>query len=145
MNLQFPITQELLTAGHCILTVSNDKGNHYTYLVEKGDEHPQFGVNWFVKLLTGPDNRSDYTYMGMLPKMHGQPECGLRLTKKSRYNDESNPVKVFRWAVANIWIGKPFPKGYACHGEGRCARCGRPLTTPESCKRGLGPVCLGKD
>ena len=102
LNPHFLLDRDLLTAGHCIFTVSNGKGQHYTFLVEKGDEHEQFGVNWFVKLLTGPDNQGDYTYMGMLPKMHGEPEPGLRLTKASRYKDDSLPVQVFRWAVPII-------------------------------------------
>jgi len=27
--------------------------------------------------------------------------------------------------------------------EGKCGKCGRKLTTPESIKNGFGPTCLG--
>jgi len=32
-------------------------------------------------------------------------------------------------------------KGYTILGEGRCVRCNRLLTTPESIKSGIGPIC----
>ena len=32
-------------------------------------------------------------------------------------------------------------KGFNLHHEGRCCRCGRVLSTPESCDRGIGPEC----
>lgn len=32
-------------------------------------------------------------------------------------------------------------KGFRIHLEGRCLRCNRPLTTPESIRRGIGPIC----
>ena len=40
-----------------------------------------------------------------------------------------------------FWSGD----GYILHTEGRCVRCNRKLTTPESIKTGIGPVCAGRE
>lgn len=37
------------------------------------------------------------------------------------------------------------PKGAEYMYEGRCRRCNRPLTNPESIESGIGPICAGKD
>lgn len=34
-------------------------------------------------------------------------------------------------------------KGFTIMGEGRCIRCNRLLTEPNSIKTGIGPVCAG--
>jgi hypothetical protein len=36
------------------------------------------------------------------------------------------------------------PKGLKVHHEGRCCRCGRKLTVPESIETGLGPECASR-
>jgi hypothetical protein len=68
----------------------------------------------------------------------------VRLTKASRLGDDSTPVRVVRWALGLIWGEKSVPEGYAVHHEGRCGRCGRPLTVPSSIETGLGPDCAAK-
>lgn len=137
----FPITPEFVTAGNAIFTVHNDKGDHYTFKV-RSKSHDHYGTTWFVNLLTGPDNESDYTYVGILDKDSGS----VRLTKKSKLTDDSKPVKVIRWALKLLWAKKPLPAGYGIHGEGRCGRCGRTLThpdgiSPEGHRFGFGPHC----
>jgi hypothetical protein len=36
------------------------------------------------------------------------------------------------------------PDGVVIWHEGRCGRCGRRLTVPESIESGYGPECIGK-
>ena len=127
-----------LRAGNAVFTVSSPKGGRYTYKVRK-KVSAAYGVTWFVLLLTGPENTSGYTYMGVLDT-HG----GLRLTRASKYNRETVPVKVFEWALAVIQGTKPLPPEYAIQHAGRCCRCGRMLTVPESIESGIGPECAGK-
>ena len=136
------ITKEFVTAGKAIFTVSNgDKGNWYTYKVTHKPANGQYKESWFVSILSGPDNNSNYTYMGMLDVLTGD----VRLTRKSTFTDESQPVRVIRWALNNLWTGKAFPAGYDVQHEGRCGRCGRRLTTPQSLEAGIGPECAGRE
>ena len=120
--------------GNAIFTVSNPKEEHYTFKIKqpKGDDKP-----FFVSLLTGPMNDYDYSYMGI----YNPNQMNVYLTKKSRYNDESTPVKVIRWAIKMITNNKEIPEGYAIQHEGKCCCCGRTLTTPVSIQLGIGPEC----
>jgi len=116
---------------------------HYTFKVEHAEANGRWPENWFVKLLSGSDNETDYKTFGML-----NPETGqLRLTRKTNLNDESWVVRLLRRVFANVYAGTPErieDAGFHVHHEGRCGRCGRKLTVPSSVETGLGPVCLAK-
>jgi hypothetical protein len=133
------LTKDFVLAGRAIFTVDNGRGEWYTFQVKHKPADAQWPAKWFLSLLTGPANTTDYTYVGLL-RLDGT----IGLTAKSRYNDESLPVKVARWALKLIWSESAPPAGYQIRHEGACGRCGRPLTTPESLERGLGPICDGR-
>jgi hypothetical protein len=126
---------DFFEAGKAIFTVSNPIGDHYTYKITKKEKGP-----FFVALLTGPDNTSDYTYLGI----YHPGKRSITLTAKSKFTETSTPVRVIRWAIIMIKDGKGLPRGYTIRHEGRCCRCGRMLTTPESIERGIGPECMKK-
>jgi len=128
---------DFLTAGNAIFTVSNSEGKHYTYRIRK----PKPDAPYFVQVLTGPDNTGDYTYMGIFNPQPTEPSQILKLTQKSKMNSDSIPVRVFRWAATLLKNNMPLPEGYAIQHEGRCCRCGRTLTVPESIEDGIGPEC----
>ncbi len=131
------LTRNHIIAGKSIFTISNSTGTRYTFKVTRSEADERFPPAWFVKLLTGPNNRRDYTYVGML-----DPELGMvRLTKKSRYTDETLPVKVLRWALKVLWRNENLPDGYTITHEGYCCRCMRLLTVPTSVMSGIGPEC----
>ena len=130
----------MLTAGRCTFTVSNNKGQHYTYKIKKVDPEPgskweKYGPSYFIYLLTGQDNERDYTYIGVLRNQCCTP------TKNSRMDTASKPVQVFDFAMKVIsgkWLP---PAGYGIAHSGRCARCARTLTDPVSLAEGMGPFC----
>jgi len=126
---------EFFEGGKVIFTVSNPTGEHYTYRINHKKETP-----FFVSLLTGPDNCSDYTYLGIYVPQNKT----VVLTGKSKFKDDTTPVKVIRWAVKIISNKESIPNGYSIQHEGRCCRCGRVLTTPESIQKGIGPECMKK-
>lgn len=146
MPVGFKITKEWVLAGKAIFTVSNDKGEHYTYrVVRKDDEKSVRPPVWFVSVLTGADNDNDYTYLGCLRPTTGNVD----LTRASRYKPDSRIYRVVRWAMQVVWSGADFPPGYGCNGCGRCGRCGRKLTRPEGIdpagyRLGYGPDCFAK-
>lgn len=158
------IGKKFVLAGAAIFTIENDE-RHYTFRVSRkgGGAHcvKCDGTGYwenslrecyacrgtgetvpihFVGLLTGPDNEADYMYVGILQAESGK----LVLTGKSKYTDDSAPVKCFRYATACLWGDYDLKGGFEIHHEGRCGRCGRLLTVPESIKKGLGPVCANK-
>jgi hypothetical protein len=135
--MQNPIkSPSFFIGGKAIFTVANNKGDHYTYRIRKHKSNEVF----FVSLLTGPDNNESYTYLGLYNpnNIEGQK---VVTTAKSKYNSISTPVKVVNWAITMVFKGKNLPEGYSIQHEGKCCRCGRTLTTPESIENGIGPEC----
>jgi hypothetical protein len=133
--------QTYITAGNATITLrSKISGKRYTYKI-KAMENKDGTVaalpdrGYFVNLLTGPDNNGDFTYIGILT-----PQLNLRLTPKSRMHTESSPVQAFRFLLTCLSKGG-MPGSFEVWHAGKCGRCGRKLTVPESVARGIGPDC----
>lgn len=126
------------SGGRALFTVSNGKGEHYTFKIRQPRaEKDQPAKPFFVMLLTGPQNTSDYTYLGI----YNSSNHNVFLTAKSKMKEDSTPVKVLRWAIRQIANGASLPAGYDIQHEGRCCHCGKVLTVPESIEKGIGPEC----
>ena len=122
------------TAGRARLTLSSRRtGARYTYKIAKSEDYEVF----FVSLLSGPDNESDYIYVGLM----GEGPA-FRLTKRSKLRDTSPPVVAFRFFCDRVLAGGAVPEALEVRHEGRCGKCGRALTVPESIDRGIGPECF---
>lgn len=134
------VNKQFITAGNAIFTVQSKTGQYYTYRITKKEANGNYKEAHFASVLTGPDNTSDYTYLGLLNTEAGK----VTLTKSSKYDQEATLYKVLNWALHHIWADKPLPEGYQIRHEGRCGRCGHPLTTPTSLDTGLGPECIKK-
>lgn len=144
------MTSHLLTAAHAktfiaagdaIFTLTKlADGQRYTFRVTTKEAQGDRPAITFGYLLTGPNNLHDYTYMGVVDLRAGT----LHLTRKSRYADDTAPVKGLRWVLARAWAGRDLPEGWTVQHEGRCGACGRTLTVPESIESGLGPICAGR-
>lgn len=124
------------SGGNALFTVSHGD-EHYTYKIRQADAWTSNPLNtnpYFVYILSNP---TDYTYLGRFdPAL-----LDLQLTKASKMKLDSTPVRVIRWIFTLYRKSLPIPEGYAVQHEGRCCKCGRTLTTPESIDRGIGPVC----
>jgi hypothetical protein len=129
--------KEFVFAGRSCFTVKNEEtGNRFTYKVFK-KIFPDEKVMFFVSFLRGSDNTSDYTYLGTVF------ENGVfKSTKKSRFPD-SQAFKVFEWFNKRLWAGT-LPNFINVYHMGRCGRCGKELTVPESIESGFGPECIKK-
>ena len=144
------IDATFIQAGKAIFTVEVPEAHrpqgakpHYTFKVTSKDDRILADEKIrFLSLLTGPDNTSDYAYIGIL-----KSDGNVKLTGASRMTAESYPVKLASRVISRIISGDVGPildAGFDVHHEGRCCRCGRKLTTPESIKAGIGPECAGK-
>lgn len=170
-----------LLAGDAIFTIvrpsrsilvrgvaTEDPEKRFTYRVQraKGDEGTR---PWFVKVLTGPNNLSDYQYLGTI---FLQDSGGVKYVhgRKSKVSDDAPSSRGIAWLVghlndlveakrelakADALFGNPVAESKIKQVEaklakmeyyhvGRCGRCARPLTVPESILNGIGPDCAAK-
>jgi len=127
-------------AGNATLTVVSKKsGDHVTFRVRKSKENTPF----FVSVLTGNDNESNYTYLGTVFDNNGHKKYVHG--KKSKIGKDSKSNKVIDWVVKSLETGNEKLNEQAeIYHEGICGRCGRKLTVPESIIDGLGPFCKKK-
>jgi hypothetical protein len=135
------INATFLQSGFAIFTVS--RGEFYrTFLVKKVTEGPLEG-QYFAKVLVGPNNTDEgcYRYLG---RVEFGRDIGLRLTSGSKYDANSKEFLCLDWTFRLISSGRETPQDVKVEHCGYCARCGLVLTTPESIRIGIGPVCLKK-
>lgn len=127
-------------AGNATVTlVSRATGARFTYKVRMAPR----GGTWFVKVLAGPSNESDFRYIGFIRDgrfIHGAGKCFA--TK------DAPSVIAFGWFARSILFPRqgrsPKTDQLEVWHEGACGRCGRKLTVPESIQTGLGPECANK-
>lgn len=123
---------DYILAGNATFTlVSPATGARFTYRVRRPDEDSP----WFVSLLTGPDNEGDYRYLGFT-----RDGAELRWSRKSCAGEDAASFKAIAWVLARLARGLDL-RGVEVWHLGRCGRCGRSLTVPESIASGLGPIC----
>ncbi|MDE2426296.1 MAG: hypothetical protein KGO96_10370 [Elusimicrobia bacterium] len=141
--------RDFVLAGNATITLESQKtGTWFTYKVRQAtgrDGRPS--SRWFVSLMNGLDNESSFAYIGLL-------DCGtkfaslldprtplcFRQTAKSRVGADAPSVRGFTYFWRSISEGK-MPCSMTVRHEGKCGRCGRKLTVPESIDRGIGPEC----
>lgn len=133
-----------------IFTITNIEGEHRTFSIKTQDKDAKFAPGErVIALLSGADNEADYTGFAFVDK-----DGAIHVWKKRRDS------RVFNWyadmlAQAALAIeGKSaeeepdatftFAKRlYRVQAAKRCLVCNRRLTTPESIKAGIGPICAG--
>lgn len=126
---------QYMLAGRATVTlVSKKTGQRFTFKIkspkEANDDAPRF-----VNLLRGADNEGDYSYMATIFSRKD-----LRWSAKSKVEQTAPSAKAFQWAFNKLIAGQ-LPDQLEIWHEGRCGKCGRKLTVPESIATGLGPEC----
>jgi hypothetical protein len=136
-------TRRFLFAGHALITlVSERTGQRYTFKISAPKTPNPASPVFFVSLLSGPDNTADYTYLGTLFGDGRDTATRFRLTRKSSMRPDSGPVRAFDYLITQLIFLGQMPAGVTIYHEGRCGRCGRRLTVPESITSGFGPECI---
>jgi hypothetical protein len=124
--------KQFMLAGNATFTVRSEKTqNRFTLKVVQPTENGPH----FVKVLRGSDNENAYSFVGTI-FANGTYAHG----KKSKISEDAPAAKAARWVVSKVLKGEELPNCELWH-EGRCGRCGRKLTVPESIELGLGPEC----
>jgi len=136
---------DFILAGDAYFTVRSQKTQtRFTYHVERaacsrcGSKTCTCWLYpvYFCSVLVGPDNRESYKFIGILKENHE-----FLRTRKSKLEDKAPSVVAFKWVLSNLLTSPNMPRDLEIWHEGRCGRCGRKLTVPESVERGLGPEC----
>lgn len=125
---------KFMLAGYASFTFRSQKtGTRYTYKIIKGTRKGTF----MCMLLVGPTN---YRTFGWI---HSQL-VGYTFELTPTYADMKAPsVQAFNWVFKRL-VEKRNINFLEIWHEGRCGKCGRPLTDPESIKSGIGPYCASK-
>lgn len=130
---------KFLLAGKATVTLKSQRtGAHFTFKVS----HKQGGDVSFVSLLTGPNNETDYRYLGLLADTDHSRLRGVG-SGKSCAQPDAPASRAFQYLLDFIG-GKNNGTGLEVWHEGRCGRCGRKLTVPSSVESGIGPECASK-
>jgi len=124
---------EYIKGGHGKITVKSLKsGSHFTYKFFMNDDKSLL----FASVLNGPDNQSNYAYMGMVL------DRGLKRTRKSRVGEDAPSFKALNWVLKMcIANNEGLFEVAQIEFSDRCGKCGKELTRIESIERGFGPDC----
>ncbi len=140
------ISKTFLLAGDAIFTIelpaelAAKHAPHYTFRVQKVLANERWPDGWFVQLLTGPNNQADYARLGKLDDWSGH----VKAVKGACCGEDAFPFRLLNRVLCRIWGDEGAvveEAGYRVHHEGRCGRCGNPLTVPASVESGFGPEC----
>lgn len=143
-----------ITAGKAAFTlVSPATGRRFTYSMKK-DILGNQTVTYLVSLLQGDDNTKDYHFIGRYypPGWNMQRLERVFLKRKDVGYDHYSDVTITNgllYSESAILYLLLHTEDYLLKGgefwhSGRCGRCGRLLTDPESIRCGLGPHCRRK-
>lgn len=140
--LTAPLLNLHVQAGRSVLTVkSRATGERFTFRFSRPDEEPGRARPVWASVLTGPDNESCYEFLGTV-----WPDGGAAFRyahgRKSRFGSDAPSAKAVAWIARHLGAraNALLEKAEWWH-EGRCGRCGRTLTVPESVETGFGPDC----
>lgn len=128
--------ERFITGGKATFTVvSSATGDRYTFRVNQRENDDGSLSPFFVSVLNGPDNYTNYNYIGII-SAGGR----FRTTAKSKASPDAPSVRCINWLLENVHSEEQMDRIEFWH-CGKCGMCGRKLTVPESIESGIGPVC----
>jgi len=126
--IKHELALKFILGGKSFVTFLNTKtDNRFTFKVVK---HKKDDI-YFVNVLTGPDV---YSFVGTVR------DGVYKHSPKSNISNEAQSVKVFNYIV-NKLASNNLPDFIEIYHDGRCGKCGRQLTVPDSIETGFGPEC----
>jgi hypothetical protein len=152
--LSWGLVHKFVLAGRAIVTIQSvaDENDRYTYKVEQktveqkvknaetGAEETKLAPVpfWFVSLLVGPENRSNYAYLGVIDS-----NVAFRTTAGTAKNKGASAANINRFGDVFTWAakGEDHSHQFKVWHRGFCCKCGKTLTVPSSVATGFGPVC----
>ena len=96
------------------------------------------GRFWVISAMVGNDNVDSYAPFGVIYR--DGSSFAFRWASESTIAKSDRVVEAFAKMWASFKNGV-MPSELSFLNEGKCGRCGRVLTVPESRSRGVGPIC----
>ena len=119
-------------AGRALFTLrSKETDNRFTYKIRRNRKERDL---FFIMIRVGHEYRCIATYK----ELHG-----LRIVQKNQTPEVEVGTRAIIYTMSKVLRNNPDPRVEVWH-EGRCGKCGRVLTVPESLSDGLGPECSGR-
>lgn len=144
--------RKFVLGGSAVFTL-RERGDRFTYKVRS--RALDRSKNWtsknqdksyfYVSVLRGPSNESDYLYMGVLRLDELSGEVWFEQTPGSKVSVDSYSWNAFRAFWDALDHGCRVASNLEFWHEGSCCVCGRKLTVPESIAAGIGPECQGRE
>ena len=133
-EVKFETVIDILTylfLGKAFFTIKSLKtGNHFTYRVSASPRRGDLHFVW-VKSIT-----NTFVYLGSIKNKRN-----FELTDGSNFDSKSLPYIAFKYLLDVAFHKTEIPPQLEVYHTGRCGRCGRWISTPDSIKRGIGPEC----
>lgn len=131
-----------ILAGESTFTIRNtETGNRFTYRVRDIHRADSTATRdlWWVKVLTGADNDNAYRFIGSIFPTEGP--FIYKHSSKAKVAETAPSVVAFKWFLRMLQT-TALPENVEMFHMGRCGRCGKTLTVPESIEAGYGPECV---
>ncbi len=131
--------------GGAIMTLKRaSTGARITYRITKckpkdGQEAGQ--APWLVEVLTGSSITTDYTTLGYLWKQDGLGCTRYVRPQWSPIGEDAPSAKAMKWLRDRVEYGRELPADVEVWSDGRCSKCRKLLSVPESVAAGMGPDC----
>jgi len=146
MLLTRALIRAYIEGGNATLTIQSKVTNDrftFRFRQPKHERDPQHHKPIWVSVLNGPDNESSYAFIGSIFPDRSTTE--LRPSSRSKVGLDAPSAQAVAWLLRQVYLGTNddalFGRASIWH-EGRCGRCGRKLTVPESVESGFGPECI---
>jgi len=133
---------DFILAGKSRFTLTSKvSGNSFTFKIDAPKDRATGETDHsilFVKVLNGPDNSwdGDWLFIGFI-----RPVCPSRLVGSKKGHPDAPSFRALDWTLRQLAAGH-IPEALEIRHEGKCGRCGRALTRPESIDSGFGPECI---
>lgn len=126
---------EFILGGNALFTCLNKNTQvRFTYkVVHDCDNEKQYKIY----VLNGSDNTSNYKQIGYIDI------CRPFASAISVHTRDLPSFKQFEYIYLILVTDRIIPDLEIWH-MGRCCKCGRVLTVPDSIERGIGPECFSK-
>jgi hypothetical protein len=125
--------RRFIKAGNATFTIQSvESGTHFTYVLAAPPRRKTH--DRFARVLIGPDA---WAYLGVVVN------ASLLPTRGSKVSEQAPSFLALAWFLRELsrTPDDATPAKVIFRHEGKCGRCGRPLTTPASVDTGLGPDC----
>ena len=125
---------DIRTHNGCVTMTNPETGQHRTVKIRTQKDDAKFAPGErIISILSGPCNETDFRGFGFVKK-DGRVAVwsrhrGTALEKIARMIEDPSRFHA---------------RGIEFQVEGRCIKCNRKLTDPESIRLGIGPVCRGE-